>query len=554
MAALVAQVRNASLQRVGILSDDDLASFEVYPVRNGVGTWRIELPNLVRNAFGQWVKHAMAAELAKPGAGIVVALPGGRRVSGPVVTPAYTETTDEPRGRWTFTGVTDTVILADRLAFPDPAIADAQASSVSRGYDTRTGAAETLMHAYVSANIGPASGTSSRRDTRLTMGPDMGRGASRPKSARFANLLELCQELAAPDGLNFEVVQVGDKLEFRTSVPADLSRDIRLDVSSDTLDSADYSYSGPAATTVVVMGQGEAEDRTIVTRNAPPTEWGRVIEAVVDARGSEAIDELNAKGDEVIATNGGTITSLDVVPSAVNASTIGTKWWLGDVVTVNVAGIPVKATVSKVRLTLGPEGLYAGATVGDPTGFDPERVSSTRMSNVESRVSSLERTAEAAMPPGAITAYAGASVPGGWLVCDGSVYDPGQYPALYSAIGTTYGGTESAPRLPNLTGRVAAGRDTTQPEFNALGKTGGHKGIPYHRHMLTDGGHGHSFSWGGAGGTTVYLQNAIAAAGGPPSNNATTYQNAWNQTSAAGDPASTNNLPPYLTLLYIIKA
>ncbi len=409
MAALVAQVRNATLARVGILSDDDLASFELYPVRNGVGTWRIELPNLVRNAFGSWVKHAMAHELAQPGAGIVVALPGGRRVSGPMVTPAYSETTDEPRGKWTFTGVTDTVVLADRLAFPNPNFSDAKDSSNSRAYDTRSGPAETLMHAYVSANIGPDG--SIRRDPRIIMGTDLARGASRIKSARFPTLLELCQELAAPDGLNFEVVQVGDKLEFRTSVPADLSADIRLDVANDTLDSADYSYSGPAATTVIVLGAGEAEERAIVVRTAPPTAWDRIVEVAVDARGSEDVDELAAKGDEVIATNGGTITSLDVVPTAANATAIGTKWWLGDIVTVNVAGLPIKATVSKVRLTLGPDGLYAGATVGDATGFDPDRVSSARVSNVESRVSSLERTAEAALPSHPASEWAAKSGP-----------------------------------------------------------------------------------------------------------------------------------------------
>lgn len=48
----------------------------------------------------------------------------------------------------------------------------------------------------------------------------------------------------------------------------------------------------------------------------------------------------------------------------------------------------------------------------------------------------------------------------GWLLCDGSSYDPQKYPDLYSKIGTTYGGTSSAPLLPDFRGRVPAGSGT----------------------------------------------------------------------------------------------
>ncbi|UVK59035.1 minor tail protein [Microbacterium phage Cen1621] len=395
MLPLIAQVRDRNLARVGILTDDDLAGLKLFPARNDVGTWELTLPHTVRDAAGRWVRHAMAEELAKPGAGIIIELPGGRRFSGPVLTPSFTESTEDSRGSWTFTGVSDAIVLADRLAFPDPTKADAQESSASRAYDARTGTAENLLHAFVRANLVEA--PAPRADGRFRMGDNGGRGGIRTKSARFVNLLELCQELAVTDGLLFDVVQVGDTLEFQTAMPRDLTATIRMDIEGDTLAEASYAYSGPRATSVIVLGKGEAEDRLIRTRTAADAEalvatWGRRIEAVVDARGSEEAAELDAKGDEVLAEAGLPVSSLDVTPSDVNARELGLAWWLGDLVTVNVAGQAVKAAVTRVRIDITPDGINAGATVGDAVGFDPTRVTGARVTAVESRVSALERT------------------------------------------------------------------------------------------------------------------------------------------------------------------
>jgi microcystin-dependent protein len=44
------------------------------------------------------------------------------------------------------------------------------------------------------------------------------------------------------------------------------------------------------------------------------------------------------------------------------------------------------------------------------------------------------------MPPGAITAFAGTNVPTGWLLCQGQPLSSAQYPRLYAAISTNWGG------------------------------------------------------------------------------------------------------------------
>ena len=65
-------------------------------------------------------------------------------------------------------------------------------------------------------------------------------------------------------------------------------------------------------------------------------------------------------------------------------------------------------------------------------------------------------------PVGMIAPFGGTAeaIPTGWLVCDGSLYDPFQYPELSTVIGRNYGsGTEF--RLPDLRGRFALGSNPT---------------------------------------------------------------------------------------------
>ncbi|MEO2133376.1 tail fiber protein [Microbacterium sp.] len=575
MTNLVVQVRDRSLARVGILPDEDLASLTLNPARNDVGTWSIQLPHMVRGESGVWERHRMAAALAQPGAGIIVDLPGGRRFSGPVFAAKFVESTEDVRGSWEFTGVTDNIVLRDRLAFPDPAVTDAQASSISSAYDVRTGKAESILHGFVNANIGPGA-QPSRRDTRIVMGVNGARGQTRTKSARFSTLLEVLQSVAATDNLLFDVIQVDGHLEFRTWQPADLTDTVRLDVATDGLDSTSYSYGGPAASSVILMGQGEASDRVIRTRVAEDADelaslYARRIEVVVDARGTEEVAELDARGDEVLVTNGVPITSLEVVPSSIDTDGDGhwegdvwvvdrPPWWVGDHVTVTVAGSPVKAAVTAVGISVSSDGVFATATVGDISGFDPEKASGARLSSVESRVSSLERNAGSGggSPTGSVISFAGATAPRGWLICDGSVFDPAQYPDLYDVIGTTYGGTASAPRLPSLAGRVPVGVDNAQTEFATRGKTGGAKThtlsvneMPSHDHDFE----GQTFSWGGSGSVSLD-SNPQAVARASWGNGLYTWQDrdGWADTYARGGGQPHNNLQPYIALLYLIKA
>ncbi|URM86199.1 minor tail protein [Microbacterium phage Loca] len=166
-------------------------------------------------------------------------------------------------------------------------------------------------------------------------------------------------------------------------------------------------------------------------------------------------------------------------------------------------------------------------------------------------------------PVGTIHAFAGPVAPANYVLMDGRQLSRADYPALYALIGDTYGagnGTTTF-NVPDARGRALVALDTAQTEFNAMGKKGGAKTVtltaaqlPAHTHVFANS-NAHAFSWGGVGGTTVHVQNAIAAAGAPPSNNLTTNQGNWNKTAndgGSGDPHS--NLQPFLTVAYVIKA
>ena len=86
------------------------------------------------------------------------------------------------------------------------------------------------------------------------------------------------------------------------------------------------------------------------------------------------------------------------------------------------------------------------------------------------------------LPVGCIVPFTSDVVPENWLLCNGQAISRTDYVLLFSIIGTTYGAGDGSTtfNLPDLRGRVAVGKDTTQTEFDALGETGGEK-----KHTLT---------------------------------------------------------------------
>lgn len=151
---------------------------------------------------------------------------------------------------------------------------------------------------------------------------------------------------------------------------------------------------------------------------------------------------------------------------------------------------------------------------------------------------------------GLITLYAGTTAPQGWAFCDGAAVSRTNFPALFSAIGTTYGSGDGSTtfNLPSLKGRVPVGLDSAQTEFNTLGKQGGEK-----THILTEAelpAHTHTvLGYSGVDDKNMTGNVGRMQAADTFGQNNTTYDK---PTGAVGGGAAHNNLQPYGVMNYII--
>lgn len=383
---LVVEVRNPSFERIGQIVPQDLVGATFMARYNNVGAWSITLP--YGNDLGELLRL--------PGYGIIVTRANGEPIlSGPTLTAKLEQTRDNVEGNWQIEGSTDDILLSERLAYPTPTTADVTAQT--SGYDIRTGATETVIKEYVSANLG-ATAPIERQVDNLVIEADAERGSTVFAKARFDNLHSLIYDLAQVSGLGFALTQDDTDLLFAMYQPTDRSDTIRMDIQNRKLSSSVYSYGTAKVTRAIVAGQGEAENRVFIERSnteslAAETLWGRRIEVFKDSRNSSELDELNTAGDEILADRGKTIVEMSVVPSDDQTMVYGVDWFLGDRVTVVANEIESTAVVTEVGIRVEPDGIRVGATVGTPLGIEFEAKLLAKQEDQENRISNLERTA-----------------------------------------------------------------------------------------------------------------------------------------------------------------
>jgi microcystin-dependent protein len=175
-------------------------------------------------------------------------------------------------------------------------------------------------------------------------------------------------------------------------------------------------------------------------------------------------------------------------------------------------------------------------------------------------------------PSGAVTAFAGTSLPSGWLYCFGQNVSRTTYADLFSAVGTTYGVGDGSSTfgIPDLRGRAIAGQDDMGgSSANRLtGQTGGVNGDTLgagggaETHVITEAqlaAHAHLIAADAEGSDTYpTASNYIAKKGVWGSNNnyqfsGTATTPTLGLTTSVGDDTAHNNVQPTFILNYIIK-
>jgi len=155
-----------------------------------------------------------------------------------------------------------------------------------------------------------------------------------------------------------------------------------------------------------------------------------------------------------------------------------------------------------------------------------------------------------------IKIFAGNFAPRGWAYCDGQILPIAQNTALFSLIGTTYGGDgRSTMGLPNMRGRAPmhAGRGPYLSE-RRLGETGGTETVTLNQSEMPP--HTHAVQTGNAPASSFVADNSSSITRsvggfsygvGPHS---PLHASALSGGSGANLPHE--NMQPYLTLSFII--
>ena len=160
---------------------------------------------------------------------------------------------------------------------------------------------------------------------------------------------------------------------------------------------------------------------------------------------------------------------------------------------------------------------------------------------------------------GQIILFAGNFAPRGWALCDGTLLSISTNSALFSILGTTYGGDGvSNFALPDLRARVPMGAGAASGRTTrTLGETGGSE-----THTLTAAelpAHGHPFLAGAGAGTQPTVAGATlgsfgvsAPPSGPYSTDPPSVPMASGSVGNTGSGAAHSIVGPFLGMNYII--
>lgn len=226
----------------------------------------------------------------------------------------------------------------------------------------------------------------------------------------------------------------------------------------------------------------------------------------------------------------------------------------GYVKTVNGVGVDSKGNVNVKEYTHPASGVTAGSyrkvtvdTLGHVTAGENPILAiaegGTGADNATAARTNLGIDTTYFNPTGTIIAFAGNTLPKGYLLCDGSKVSRTTYKKLFDVIGTTYGAGDGSTtfNLPNLTDKFIQGSDTAGTAKSA--------GLPNISGIVNV----HTFKNGSASGAFSSEIIDTNTHGGVNSDYSfiKIFFNASNSNGIYGNSSTVQ--PPSLTMRYIIK-
>lgn len=198
----------------------------------------------------------------------------------------------------------------------------------------------------------------------------------------------------------------------------------------------------------------------------------------------------------------------------------------------------LKETKRQIKTAIQDKGVEVSDT-------DTFRSYAAKINSIETTGTATSKVGDT-LPIGSMVPYGNVNSPTGWLVCDGSAISRTTYAELFKVIGTSYGEGDGSTtfNLPNKKGRLSIGLDSSDTNFNSIGKTGGEKTHTLSVYELPTK---IPVNYGNiSGGTDVVISSSVVGTGGVKSGQANMNISATGQAH--------NNLQPYEVDCWIIKA
>ena len=155
------------------------------------------------------------------------------------------------------------------------------------------------------------------------------------------------------------------------------------------------------------------------------------------------------------------------------------------------------------------------------------------------------------IPAGLVAIWPSATIPVGWLLCDGTGYATATYPALFAAISTTYGSSggfqvpDMRTFVPYYTGALNATGGTSTETLTAA-----QSGLVSHAHVYADFYHNSQYTNVTDSGSGV---SGIRTAASALETSSELVIGVTPYLDGVGASAAHTNLQPYLLINFIIK-